>query len=720
MAKLAIKCYNTQKEYKDNMDEYLALVSFINFVLALFFSFWLLAKNKSKLGSILFIVSSISFFASWRIFNSFLFSTEVIAWQTVYAATLAFIPVLFFHCVLNLLEEKAKKILYFLYPYSFALAAYLGAILMFGQVKQVYLVNILPSAVSLPLAILLVTNYLGLPAYLFFILFKVNNISADSRKMQAKYLTVCTCFFLLAYVSELVQMLHLETGLIGIYFSSVYLVIIAFLLLAERLADIRMILSKVFVYLILSMFVYLFFQAVFLLVPSLMEIFTPFAWFLGMSVSLFFLLIFIPFLGYIQRTSDIIFFKGHNPQNISKDLLIKLSSVIELEPLLDLLASEFNKAIGTDKIGFLVFETDDDDGTEIFKFNSLINISSIFQPSQRLMQKFQAENKMIVRQELQPQDKEIADELDFHHISNLAPLIYQDKVIGLMIIGNKPSGDVFSREDIEFIELIGNQASVAIMNALLYKQVAGLNRKIHEKYQKQTAQLKEKNENIKDLFNITAQRLSLQMHSIKDALKKELTASSAGKKKNSSMRDYYAMAVKTADIVEDVLRASEMDSPDFTLETERVNVKQLLSEMAERKKSEASMQGLDLRFDQSREAMPDIAANKQYLEQAIASLINNAIHYTESGSITLSAQHQNGQAVIRVADTGIGIAKNDIPKLFNKFIRAKNAIAMNEEGSGLGLYIVKKIIDAHPGARVYVEKSVLRKGTTFAISLPAA
>ena len=80
---------------------------------------------------------------------------------------------------------------------------------------------------------------------------------------------------------------------------------------------------------------------------------------------------------------------------------------------------------------------------------------------------------------------------------------------------------------------------------------------------------------------------------------------------------------------------------------------------------------------------------------------------------------KNQTVIISVEDTGIGIPKADLPKLFDKFMRAKNAIDMYTDGSGLGLFIVKQIMENHPGGKVSVE-SVENKGSIFSIQLPAA
>jgi two-component system phosphate regulon sensor histidine kinase PhoR len=112
-----------------------------------------------------------------------------------------------------------------------------------------------------------------------------------------------------------------------------------------------------------------------------------------------------------------------------------------------------------------------------------------------------------------------------------------------------------------------------------------------------------------------------------------------------------------------------------------------------------------------------IIADKDLLSQVWMNLLTNAIKFTErEGSIVMSLQTQDRWAVVRITDTGIGIAKEDQPRIFERFYKADKARNRSKSGSGLGLAIVKKIIDIHHG-EIHVE-SRLGVGTTFIVQLP--
>lgn len=105
------------------------------------------------------------------------------------------------------------------------------------------------------------------------------------------------------------------------------------------------------------------------------------------------------------------------------------------------------------------------------------------------------------------------------------------------------------------------------------------------------------------------------------------------------------------------------------------------------------------------------------IKQIINNIIDNAIKYTPHGGLIVSLSNDQGHVTINISDTGIGINPDDIPKLFNKFTRAKDAFRTNVIGTGLGLYVARQMVEAQ-GGKIWVESPGLGKGSTFFIQLP--
>ena len=106
-------------------------------------------------------------------------------------------------------------------------------------------------------------------------------------------------------------------------------------------------------------------------------------------------------------------------------------------------------------------------------------------------------------------------------------------------------------------------------------------------------------------------------------------------------------------------------------------------------------------------------------KQAFMNLLGNAINYNrQGGRVTISAEDESRHIVVQISDTGIGISKDNLPFIFDEFFRVKSRWTRGIAGSGLGLTIAKRIIEAHNGCIKVA--SELGKGTTFGITLPKA
>jgi signal transduction histidine kinase len=128
----------------------------------------------------------------------------------------------------------------------------------------------------------------------------------------------------------------------------------------------------------------------------------------------------------------------------------------------------------------------------------------------------------------------------------------------------------------------------------------------------------------------------------------------------------------------------------------------------------AEQKGIDLQVGQVQEIM--ILGDKVRLQQLFTNLIDNAIKYTSEGSIRITVEKDEENAVVQVVDTGIGIPREEQEKIFKRFYRADKSRSRETGGVGLGLSIAEWIVHAHHG-RIEVD-SELNKGSTFTVYLP--
>lgn len=173
-----------------------------------------------------------------------------------------------------------------------------------------------------------------------------------------------------------------------------------------------------------------------------------------------------------------------------------------------------------------------------------------------------------------------------------------------------------------------------------------------------------------------------------------------------------------ANLIEDLLRLSILEGEKRLRIEESVNVAQLVSEVVEQFNDAASQKGISLSASVQEEQLT-VVGDSTLLKQAVANLVDNAVKYTNpDGTVTVSAKVLNGKVAVEVTDTGIGIDKEHLPRIFERFYRVDKSRSRDLGGTGLGLSIVKHVVQAH-GGEVSVQ-SEPGKGSRFTILLPQA
>ncbi len=172
------------------------------------------------------------------------------------------------------------------------------------------------------------------------------------------------------------------------------------------------------------------------------------------------------------------------------------------------------------------------------------------------------------------------------------------------------------------------------------------------------------------------------------------------------------------DLSSELLDLAKMESGLITMEKENLQLAPILADQAAFHLSKAQAKNISLELTSLPE-LPPVLANRMNMEEVLSNLITNAINYTpENGRVVLSAECNGDFVIMKVSDTGYGIAAEDLEKIFTRFFRAKNEKTRFVIGTGLGLPIVKKIVESHYG---HIEvKSEIGKGSTFSVYIPVA
>jgi PAS domain S-box-containing protein len=206
----------------------------------------------------------------------------------------------------------------------------------------------------------------------------------------------------------------------------------------------------------------------------------------------------------------------------------------------------------------------------------------------------------------------------------------------------------------------------------------------------------------------------------------ELALNDKVTKIDDKARDYLTKAHESTkhlgELFQDLLTASKSEDGRLVNHPELIDITEFLKNIVDQTVQRAEAKGLKLTFDQV-SAKPQnvhplmfVNVDPERLTEIVSNLIENALKYTEKGIIAVGASIDDNSVIIRVSDTGVGIATEDIPHLFQKFYRTDNSVTREVGGTGLGLYITKQIAELM-GGKVWVE-STLGTGSTFFVQLP--
>ena len=176
-------------------------------------------------------------------------------------------------------------------------------------------------------------------------------------------------------------------------------------------------------------------------------------------------------------------------------------------------------------------------------------------------------------------------------------------------------------------------------------------------------------------------------------------------------------AARLAHLIENILDLSRLERDKDALVFAPVDLNAAVEPIVTAHRPRAEAAGLALIFEPSA-SLPRVRAESNRLSQVVANLVTNAVNYTPAGQVRIRTCQTGKQVCLEVQDTGIGINPGDMPHLFERFYRGTSAAQLDIPGSGLGLGIVKEIVDLH-GGHIEVE-SRLGEGSTFRVCLPLA
>ncbi len=192
---------------------------------------------------------------------------------------------------------------------------------------------------------------------------------------------------------------------------------------------------------------------------------------------------------------------------------------------------------------------------------------------------------------------------------------------------------------------------------------------------------------------------------------------------NPEQRDFIGKTYKSNErminLINDLLDVTRIEEGKYLYKPVSTNLENVVQLVMDTLKEETQRRKISLNFKKPKKKLPKVVIDVEKIRLTIQNLLNNAIRYTRLGGVvTISLKYNKIKKEIefQIRDTGIGIPSDQQGRVFTKFFRASNVMRMETEGSGLGLFIAKNIIEAHSGKIWFESKE--NKGTTFYFTLP--
>jgi len=327
-----------------------------------------------------------------------------------------------------------------------------------------------------------------------------------------------------------------------------------------------------------------------------------------------------------------------------------------------------------------------------------------------------------------------------HHLFDVK--IITTEIFSVVIVLISLVNVLLSQSRAEFILKLGLFIGVSIFTILLIKGV--LNEvNTREKISKMAKSLKKANVELQKLDKAKSEFISIASHQLRtpiSVIKGVASMMIEGDldklpedKKDRFVKSLWDKSCKLESIISDILNATEMTNSTYRVKEEKaelIDSKEFIEKIINDFQAVVQERNIDLFLKDADKPLPKIYGQRQYLQEAVGNLIDNAIKYTPStgtsseardrrdkkGVVSVSVTKEKNNVIISIEDNGIGIPKKEIAGLFRKFARGSNARDMYTDGSGLGLFVVKEIVKGHYG-KVWAESKV-GKGTKFFISLP--
>jgi len=704
------------------------LSAFLSFFLGILVFKYGVEKNIKQAFSFFSLATTIWMFGTFMMFLNKDNTNLVIFWDKMVYVGVVFIPVTMFHfglALTNFSIIKNKILLVIGYIVSFVFLILIPTNLFISDAFIYEWGAHSKAQFSHHIFLIYFSFYIFLWFWIVYKYYK--KLKQSQEKEKIKYPLVAFIIFAilgpLGFLPAYGVSIYPFAYVSGVIFS----IITAYAVITKRLMDIKLALRQSSVY-VMALVVTLIPAVIF---RFLVRLYIPeFAFsadfgILIISVSIF------PFLrNFFYRFANKYFFTTlYDPKKLIGDLTNALSTTIDEKESYDILVDALKRAFHSRAVGIMGYDKDADVFIVKYNYGFKLQIGDSIKVDKKIFDDYIIKDNVVVVEELKSGDKNsFAQFLAVavqQKIEILAPMTLENKVVGAIILSEKESRDIYNNEDIETIDIIDSQMAISLENALLYSQTKEFNEKLTSEVENATVELRQANAELKKLDRAKSEFISIASHQLRTPLTvikgyaSMMLDGSFGemsKPIHDNMEKVFDSNERLIGLVEDLLNVSRIESGRLKFDYEKAQLNEIVASVVEELAPNVKAKELYIKYENPVD-LPAMMLDKRKIRQVIINIIDNSVKYTKEGGINITLEKKDKLLRFCITDTGMGISASDLPNLFKKFSRGEDTSIVHTEGTGLGLYVGKQMVEAH-GGKIWAESEGVGKGAKFCFELP--
>jgi signal transduction histidine kinase len=715
---------------------FFAITSLISAFASLFFAFYIYSRKKKGVFNIVWYLGCLGFFFYFIFY--FIWGIQIeyepaLFWARMLNITVLLFPIYYLQWGFLFLkrnkENKNRVILAFGYIITFLFLPFTFSKYFIKGVGAISFFNFFPQAGWLYFVFIIYFSFSM--SYLLYVFYKEIGYASGFYREQIRYALLASILANAGGITNYPLMFGLDTfAPIGNPFLILMPLFLAYSATEHRLFNLNILLRRLILYLTsLSLSILIALSA-----RLILNLFFKSTGYLGdiivLTVSLY---LFLPFKNYFSRLANKYFLSPlYNSREIISVLSDQLKTILEIKKVYNTIAAALTKYFSAKAVGILIYH--EKAGRFSVQYNQGFNLKEgeKINLSQTIQDLYFSQNKIVIAEELKNTSyleyRKFIEGAAALGIEILIPLNLKNKNIGVLILGSKETGDIYNKEDLEIFAVISAQAAIAMENALLYEETKGFNIKLKKEVEKATHDLVIANEQLKkldaaksDFISIASHQLRTPLTAIKGYISMILEGDFGKLTDNEkvSLEKVFDSNERLIHLVEDLLNVSRIESGKIQYNLSDTQLEKTVASVVDELSNNAKKKELKLIYHNPAKPLAKLNIDEEKIRQVIMNLIDNAIKYTKKGQIKVAIRQTEHNILFSVADTGMGIRKEDQANLFKKFSRGTGTSLVHTEGTGLGLYVAREMIGAHQG-KIWAESEGENKGTKFSFKLPLA